>query len=91
MVSGLKSAAVCSYDAQFQQVKTDESKFFSNSILDFVRDEDDCEEVDHLFEQLTDKVFTAILDSGSSDERRAEPHTLLVVNSSARIAVSCCN
>ena len=54
-------------------MEIDESNFFSDSILDFVRDEDELEEIDHLFEQLPDEVFAAIVDSASSDKRRAEP------------------
>ena len=48
----------------------DESKLFSDSISDFVRDEDEFEEIDRLFEQIPDKVSMAIVDS---DKRRAEP------------------
>ena len=48
----------------------DESKLFSDSISDFVRDEDEFEEIDCLFEQIPDKVSMAIVDS---DKRRAEP------------------
>ena len=51
----------------------DESSLFSDSILDFVRDGDDFEEIDRLFEQIPDEVFAAIVDSASSDERKAEP------------------
>ena len=46
------------------------------SILDFVRDEDEFEEIDRLFEQIPDKVFMAIVGSTSSDERKAEPQPL---------------
>ena len=69
----------------------DESELFSDSILDFVRDEDEFEDIDRLFEQIPDKVFTAIVDSASSDKRRGEPRPRLVANSSARIRVSCSN
>ena len=51
----------------------DESSFFSDSILDFVRDEDEFEEIDHLFEQIPDEVLAAVVDSASRDERKADP------------------
>ena len=51
----------------------DESELFSDSILDILRDEDEFEEIDRLFEQIPDEVFTAIVDSASSNKRRAEP------------------
>ena len=66
----------------------------NSSAIDFVRDEDELEEIDHLFEQLPDEVFAAIVDSASSDKRRAKPYPPpppLVVNSSAQIAATCCN
>ena len=53
----------------------DESSFFSDSILDFVRDEDEFEEIDHLFEQILDEVLAAVVDSASRDERKAEPRS----------------
>ena len=68
----------------------DESSFFSDSILDFVRDEDKFEEIDHLFEQIPDEVLAAVVDSASSDERKAEPPPARS-DSSARIAASCSN
>ena len=52
----------------------DES-FFSDSILEFINDEEDEEEfenIDYLFGQIPDEVFTAVVDSASS-ERTAEP------------------
>ena len=52
----------------------DESSLFSDSISDFVRDKDEFEEIDRLFEQIPDEVFAAIVDSTSSNERKAEPH-----------------
>ena len=50
----------------------DESKLFSDCILDFVRDKNKFEEIDCLFEKIPDEVFAAIVDSASSDKRRAE-------------------
>jgi len=52
----------------------DES-FFSDSILEFVNNEEDKEElenIDYLFGQIPDEVFTAVVDSASS-EQTAEP------------------
>ena len=52
----------------------DES-FFSDSILEFINDEEDEEEfenIDYLFGQIPDEVLAAVVDSASS-EQRAEP------------------
>ena len=46
----------------------DESEFFSDSILDFGRHEDEFEEIDRLFKQIPDKVFAAIVDSSASGD-----------------------
>ena len=48
----------------------DES-FFSDSILEFINDEEDEEEfenIDYLFGQIPDEVFTAVVDSASSEQ-----------------------
>ena len=58
----------------------DDSNFFSNRTLDFVREEDKLEEIGHLFEQIPDEVFTAVVDS--SNKQIAEPHPPFIVNSS---------
>ena len=69
----------------------DESSFFSDSILDFVRDEDEFEEIDHLFEQIPDEVLAAVVDSASRDDEKLSPAPPLIVNSNTRIAASCSN
>ena len=43
----------------------------NSSVIGFVRDEDEFEEIDHLFEQIPDKVFVGIVDSASSDKRES--------------------
>ena len=87
MASGLKSvvttAARISYDAKFQRVEMDESEFFSDSILDFVRDEDEFEEIDRLFEQIPDEVFAAIWIALAVTSEELSPTPQLVANSSA--------
>lgn len=49
----------------------DESEFFSDIILDFVKDKDKFEGIDCLNTLLTN-FFVAIVDGASSDEQRAE-------------------
>ena len=63
----------------------DESEFFSDIILDFVKDKDKFEGIDCLNTLLTN-FFVAIVDGTSSDEQRAEPRPpWLIANSSAQI------
>ena len=49
----------------------DES-FFSDSILEFINNEEEVENIDYPFGQIPDEVFTAVVNSASS-ERTAEP------------------
>jgi len=67
-----------------------DERFFSNSTLEFINNEEDKEEFensDHLFGPIPE-VFIAVVDSASS-EQTAEPTSPVVANLSARIAANC--
>jgi len=66
----------------------------SFSAIVFINDEEDKEEfenIDYLFGQIPDEVFTAVVNSASS-EHTAEPHNSPVVaNLSSQTAANCSN
>jgi len=57
-----------------KRVEMDKS-FFSDSILEFINDEEDEEEfenIDYIFGQIPDEVFTAVVDS---KQQQLSPHS----------------